>query len=203
LSDDAPKDPDDVNAETGDQRDARIHDLSRERPAPERVQRSDDLEELRADRAGAIEDTRQQRATDLRVKQALRDAKVDGDLAAHESRLKAINGSIDRSVTGLSELRGEVGALVASVNGIVDTQKDQASSFREHTEVTNKLGVLVKDIKDDLERRDAVAAAIVKADKDKGSKRMSRIQVAGFGLTAVTGLAGLAFGLISVIHGGI
>jgi hypothetical protein len=117
--------------------------------------------------------------------------------------LKAINGSIDRSVTGLSELRGEVGALVASVNGIVDTQKDQASSFREHTEVTNKLGVLVKDIKDDLERRDAVAAAIVKADKDKGSKRMSRIQVAGFGLTAVTGLAGLAFGLISVIHGGI
>jgi hypothetical protein len=158
---------------------------------------------LRTDRAGALEDTRQQRATDLRVKQALRDAKVDGDLAAHESRLKAINGSIDRSVTGLSELRGEVGALVASVNGIVDTQKDQASSFREHTEVTNKLGVLVKDIKDDLERRDAVAAAIVKADKDKGSKRMSRIQVAGFGLTAVTGLAGLAFGLISVIHGGI
>jgi hypothetical protein len=202
LSDDAPKDLD-PNAETDDERDARIHDLSRERPAPERVQRSDDLEELRADRAGALEDTRQQRATDLRVKQALRDAKVDGDLAAHESRLKAINGSIDRSVTGLSELRGEVGALVASVNGIVDTQKDQASSFREHTEVTNKLGVLVKDIKDDLERRDAVAAAIVKADKDKGSKRMSRIQVAGFGLTAVTGLAGLAFGLISVIHGGI
>jgi hypothetical protein len=202
LSDDAPKDLD-PNAETDDERDARIHDLSRERPAPERVQRFDDLEELRADRAGALEDTRQQRATDLRVKQALRDAKVDGDLAAHESRLKAINGSIDRSVTGLSELRGEVGALVASVNGIVDTQKDQASSFREHTEVTNKLGVLVKDIKDDLERRDAVAAAIVKADKDKGSKRMSRIQVAGFGLTAVTGLAGLAFGLISVIHGGI
>jgi hypothetical protein len=203
LSDDAPKDPDDVNAETGDQRDARIHDLSRERPAPERVQRSDDLEELRADRAGALEDTRQQRATDLRVKQALRDAKVDGDLAAHESRLKAINGSIDRSVTGFSELRGEVGALAASIKGIIDTQKEQASAFREHTEVTNKLGALVKDIKDDLDRRDAVAAEIAKVDKDRGSKRMSRIQVAGFGLTVVTGFAGLVFGIISVIHGGI
>jgi chromosome segregation ATPase len=202
LSDDAPKDLD-PNAETDDERDARIHDLSRERPAPERVERSDTLEEMRTDRAAALEDTRQQRASDLRVQQALRDAKVDGDLAAHETRLKAINGSIDRTVTGLSELRGEVGALVASVNGIVETQKDQASSFREHTEVTSKLGALVKDVKDDLDRRDAVAAAIVKADKDKGSKRMSRISVAGFALAVMTGVASFAFGLIAVIHGGI
>lgn len=101
----------DPNDETDEERDARVHDLSRERPARERVQRSDDLEAMRTDRAENLEDVRIERAMQLRVADALRHKDVDNRLDHHEARLNAINGSIARGVEATVKLTRSVDTI--------------------------------------------------------------------------------------------
>lgn len=89
--------------------------------ASEHSAREDALQLVASERAASAErlDVRRERdAVELAVRQALRDAKVDSELASHESRLNAINGSlttVSRALVSLDKTVGESIAVNAAV----------------------------------------------------------------------------------------
>lgn len=76
------------------------------------------------------DDQREDRARDLAIAGALRDAEVDRTIASHESRLNAINGNIERLGTAMKDLGGKV-ATQDAVEGALAKQREQGVSNRQ------------------------------------------------------------------------
>lgn len=112
---------DETTDETLAERQARIHDLSRERPAPERIERSDKLEEMRSDRAEALEDMRTERARRLAVDDAIQKERTENRFVLLESKMKAMNAAIDRTGRQYETLNRSVTALDDRLDTIATT----------------------------------------------------------------------------------
>ena len=73
-------------------------------------------------------------------------------------------------------------------------------SIAKNAAATEALTVIVKDIKSEQDRRDAVNEALVGFNKDKGSKRFSRAQFFGLILGSLIGILTFALALLQAVH---
>lgn len=138
------------DTETPAEREARIRDLSRERPAPERIQRSDAIEGMRSDRAENLEDRRIDRAQRLAVEVALRNERINTRLASHEAqlgdhreRLDAINGSVARAADALKRIETKMDTRDAVNVALIEASAGQgAKMLTRFQKVVAIVGVL-------------------------------------------------------------
>jgi hypothetical protein len=103
-----------------DEREEQITDLSMQRTRVAREERVDYLEDTRNDRATEIEADRVRRADQVAYAQGRRDADVDSRLLDHERRLVAINGSIKRHAETTASLQSSVDRIRESLEGKID-----------------------------------------------------------------------------------
>lgn len=94
-------------------------------------QKAETLARMAAARAAELALTGAEKAQDIAVKRAVKDAIVERDLADHSRHLDAINGSQRKMAESL-------GALQVTMTGLADTFDRQAA-------VTNAIGKHLKD----------------------------------------------------------
>jgi CHASE3 domain sensor protein len=93
------------------------------------------------------EQQREKRATDLAYAQGRREADVDSHLRSHETRLNAINGSIERHAQNaqalkdsIVELGGKVDAIAATLVAQREVEEDRVQQIKDANEkqISNK-----------------------------------------------------------------